>query len=77
MYFKFKVGALGGRMSIINILHVNILIYYIALFLVVISGLRLFTPNTEIAQSWANAGAAEDGHCQGACRPRWFFYVPN
>ena len=29
------------------------------------------------AQSWANAGVTEDGHCQGACRPQWFLYVPN
>ena len=31
----------------------------------------------QTAQSWANAGVTEDGHCQGACRPQWFFYVPN
>ena len=30
----------------------------------------------QTAQSWANAGVTEDGHCQGACRPQWFFYVP-
>ena len=35
------------------------------------SGYKLQT-----AQSWANAGVTEDGHCQGACRPQWFFYVP-
>ena len=23
----------------------------------------------QTAQSWANAGVTEDGHCQGACRP--------
>ena len=37
-----------------------------------VSGYLLQTP-----QSWANAGVTEDGHCQGACRPQWFFYVPN
>ena len=31
----------------------------------------------QTAQSWANAGVTEGGHCQGACRPQWFFYVPN
>ena len=31
----------------------------------------------QTAQFWANAGVTEDGHCQGACRPQWFFYVPN
>ena len=31
----------------------------------------------QTAQSWANAGVTEDGHCHGACRPQWFFYVPN
>ena len=27
----------------------------------------------QTAQSWANTGVTEDGHCQGACRPQWFF----
>ena len=31
----------------------------------------------QTAQSWANAGVTKDSHCQGACRPQWFFYVPN
>ena len=31
----------------------------------------------QTAQSRANAGVTEDGHCQGACRPQWFFYDPN
>ena len=31
----------------------------------------------QTAQSWANTGVTEDGHCQGACHPQWFFYVPN
>ena len=31
----------------------------------------------QTTQSWANAGVTEDGHCQGDCRPQWFFYVPK
>ena len=31
----------------------------------------------QAAQSWAIAGVTEDGHCQGACCPQWFFYVSN
>ena len=31
----------------------------------------------QAAQYWANAGVTEDGHCQDACRPQWFFYVLN
>ena len=33
----------------------------------------------QTTQSWAkpNAGVTEDGHCQGACRPQWFFFVQN
>ena len=37
----------------------------------VVSGYVLQT-----AQTWANAGDTEDGHCQGACSPQWFCYVP-
>ena len=25
---------------------------------------------------WVNVGDTESGHCQGACRSQWFFYVP-
>ena len=37
-----------------------------------VSGYLLQTPH-----SWTNAGVTEDGHCQGVCRPQWFFYIQN